>query len=381
MFYNLTNKYKALIAIFFLVLLTSLWANNIYILVLFSFLTYLIMPLNKWWDNTSILLFCFSVLYSLILLLTNQVLSYFILCAYAIAPVAFYRFGRFLMTIYPDEESRQKILLYILLSFLVSLFILTFKDILAVGLVNLNRAMTGDIASDDALSATYYGLLSAVGIPCIASIFAREQKLSIRLGFIFISLLSLLVVIHLVNRTGLVIAGGVIIISFLYISQKNPNKKLRYIFLVLILGLVILKSGVLNEEIFAAYQAREANSSFDTEEFGGRLQLWTNAVQNLLVYPFGWHQESYAHNFLLDTARACGLLPFILLLISTFSWIKSVIKLCTRNYTPFILLVISINFSMFLSVMVEPVLDCSILYFAIFVMIWGITQSLSKIGN
>ena len=54
---RLKFKYKILLVIFFLVLITSLWPKNIYLLVLFSFLTYVILPTKKWWDPTAIVLF------------------------------------------------------------------------------------------------------------------------------------------------------------------------------------------------------------------------------------------------------------------------------------------------------------------------------------
>ena len=113
-FLNLDNKYKILLGLFFTMLLTSLWSNNIYVVVLFSFLTYFILPINKLWDTTSLLLLSFSFIYSIILLITGQVLSYFIVFAYLLAPVAFYRLGRWAIHVYRTDDQRNKILLTII---------------------------------------------------------------------------------------------------------------------------------------------------------------------------------------------------------------------------------------------------------------------------
>ena len=60
---RLKFKYKILLVIFFLVLITSLWPKNIYLLVLFSFLTYVILPIKKCWDRTALVLLLFSLFY------------------------------------------------------------------------------------------------------------------------------------------------------------------------------------------------------------------------------------------------------------------------------------------------------------------------------
>ena len=335
------------------------------------------MPINKWWDTTALLLFVFSLLYSAILLMTDQVLSNFILIAYAIAPVAFYRLGRWLLATFRDEEQRQRMLLLIVSLFLLPLFILMVKDIAVVGIINVSRAMTGSISSEEAMSATYYGLLSSIGIGCLPAIFSNRQKIQLRFAYVVVSLLSILVVIHLVNRTGLVIAFVILIISIMYITKMRLNKMIKVFFLLLVVALLMYQLGIINDDIFVAYQSRENNASFETKDLGGRLQLWTNALNKMFTNPFGWQQESYAHNFLLDTARACGWLPFIVLSIATLGWLKYLLKLLKKVNTPFILFIVSINMSMLMSVMVEPVLDCSILYFSIFMLFWGITRGLS----
>ena len=151
---NLKFRYKLILILFFGVLLTSLWSNNIYILVLFSSLTYLILPLKKYWDGTAIALLIFSALYAIMALMTDQYGSGFMLISYIVAPVAFYRFGRWSMSVYIDENARQKFLFCIIICYLAALIYMTIKDILIVGIVNTSRVLLEDPNNDETLAAT-----------------------------------------------------------------------------------------------------------------------------------------------------------------------------------------------------------------------------------
>lgn len=370
-------KFKLLLVLFFALLLTSLWPGNIYILVFFSILTYFILPINKWWNGTALLLMLFSVLYSVTLVLTNQVHSVFILIAYTISPVAFYRMGIWLLNLFQYDSQRQKLLFTIVLSFLIPLFVLTIKDILVFGVVNMNRAMTGNLDVEDALSATYYGLIASVGIGCVSSVFAKDMKLSLRIGYIVISLLSILVVVHLVNRTGLVIWLVCLFVSFFITAKTKLIRTLPTVIFVSIAAYIVFKLGILGDDVILAYQQRELHETSNAQEFGGRVDLWVDALVKLVYHPFGWERQNYAHNFLLDVARVGGWIPFLILLLATCGWLRSLTNLLRKSQTPFALLITTLNIAMLLSVMVEPVLDSSIFYFSMFVFVWGITSRLN----
>ena len=110
---KLNIRYKLLLTLFVILLITSLWPGNIYILVAFSFLTYIVLPIKKWWDNTAIILAVFSVFYSLNVLVFNEITSGFNLLSYLISPVAFYRFGKFLSAFYYEDKIRERLLFVI----------------------------------------------------------------------------------------------------------------------------------------------------------------------------------------------------------------------------------------------------------------------------
>lgn len=173
---KLSIKYKILLLAFFVVLITSLWANNIYLLFGFSALCWITIPQKKWWDGMSISLFIFSVFYGLMIIMHGKVNSNFNLFSYMIAPVAFYRFGRWSMNIFKEDKSRQKFLIFSMLLYLGYFFLLTFKDIAIVGIVNPTRVLLGDVGNDHAMAATLYGLMASVEIGCIAAIFVKKRK-------------------------------------------------------------------------------------------------------------------------------------------------------------------------------------------------------------
>ena len=91
------NRKGILLILFFAVLLTSLLSINIYMIVAFSVMVWLMLPLNKWWNGGTIPLLLFSVFYTSMILLGGHVESKFLAVSYLIAPVAFYRWGQYLL--------------------------------------------------------------------------------------------------------------------------------------------------------------------------------------------------------------------------------------------------------------------------------------------
>lgn len=375
---KLRFHHKILLAVFFLVLITSLWPNNIYLLVLFSLLTYVILPIRKYWDNMAFMLVLFSLFYSMMAVMTKQSGSGSILISYIISPVAFYRFGRWLLTHFYAEIIRQKLILLIISCYLLSLFIITIKDIALVGIVNSSRVMLGDINGGDSLAATLYGLMASVGIGCVSALFIKGQSSSLRLSFIVLSIFSVLVVVHLVNRTGLVVLLACVLVSFIISTRMKMSKIIPALFLIGILAILIVNTRVINDEMIDAYQQREMDSSFDATQLGGRTAIWADAVRKLATHPLGWELVRYAHNLWLDIARVGGWITLFLFLIATINWFKKIHSLIRKQMTPFIQIIISINVAMYLSSFVEPVIDGSMLFFSLFMMIWGCTVNLSK---
>lgn len=343
---------------------------------MFAAATYIMLPYRSW-DKVCSFLLLFSLAYAMMVIMHGNYGSGFILISYVIAPVAFYRFGKWLMSIFRDDDVRQKLFFAIVLCYSLTLFLLTVKDTAVVGIVNISRVMLEDVGDSSSLAATLYGLMASIGIGCISCIFAKRQSIILRLSFITIAFFSLFVVIHLVNRTGLVVFFSCLIVSMLVVTKLKVVKMIPWMILVFILGLFLVKYGVINEEILTAYQDREINSTANAYELGGRSDIWSDALQKFVTNPFGWPRVEYAHNLWLDIARVGGWLPLFFFILATIAWIKNSLRLIKRP-TTFILLLFSINIAMLIASFVEPVIDASMLFFSIMMMVWGCTTVVSQ---
>lgn len=370
-------KYKLLIGVYFLVLITSLWPNNIYILVGFSILSWIILPIQKWWNIASVTLLIFSLLYAIMEFLNQEVGSGFILLSHIIAPVSFYRFGRYIMSWLSTNRSRLIFLFATILCYLLPLFLLTAQDIALVGFVNESRTMLSDSGNDNTLAATLYGLMSSFGIGCIAILFTKQQNIYLKLGYVLLSLITMVIIIHLVNRTGIVIFIGCILVSFVITTKLEPIKIIPALILLGIIIFIVIKFGIISPDVIDAYAKREDSTTANASEFGGRAVIWADALDKLLTHPFGWERIRYAHNLWLDIARIGGWLALIPFLFVTFNSLKSVISILKRETYSSDILLITIFTSTFLNACVEPVIEGSMLFFSLLLMLWGMIENAS----
>ena len=262
--------------------------------------------------------------------------------------------------------------------YLINMFVLTFVDIAIVGIINEDRALLGTSTEDDALAATLYGLMASVGIGCIGACFAKEQKFIIRLLYTVLVAFSLLTVIHLINRGGLVILVMCLACS-IFVNYKGNLGKLLFVVIVLLIGIyAILNYGTSGAEIIEAYDNRNLVESHGVESAGGRTDLWAMAVENLVRNPMGWQQKSYAHNLWLDIAKIGGWISLLPFLIVTISFVGKLISLFRKSGTTFASTIVVLNLGIFLAAFIEPVIEGSMLFFCMLMFVWGITISVEK---
>ena len=366
--------HKLLIIFFFMVMVTSLWPNNIYLLVIFSIITYFILPIQKWWNVSCILLLIFSLLYAFMEYFNMEVGSGFILLSHIFTPVAFYRFGNWIMSSLNNNHTRLVFIFFTILSYLFPLFILTAHDISLVGFINESRKLNayGDY---NISAATLYGLMLAFGIGCVSMLFTKEKNFYLRISYIILSFLAMIAVIHLVNRTGIVLFVVCILVSFVVSTKLNIDKIIPAI-IVLILFFIIIKVSIINNiDVINAYSYRESDSSSNVTEIGGRSEIWLDAINKLITHPFGWERIRYAHNLWLDIARIGGwlaLMPFLILTIIAF---KNIFFILKRKMFSSDILLVTIFVATFLNASVEPVIEGSMSFFSLMLMFWGMIES------
>lgn len=374
------SKHKILLLALFPILLSSLWLYNLYLLYFFAVFCWIIIPYKKWWDGISIPLLFFSVFYAGIVLYKGDNPGWSFIFSMLFAPTAFYRLGCFLMKHIQDKMQRQKMLIYIIGFYLLPLFLLTAQDMALTGLINDSRQMLLDLGEDDSMNATLYGLMASTGIGFIGTIFIKQQNKWVKMGLILVAALSLLSVIHLVNRTGLVICVACLFVGFALSTKMNVSKMLPILLAFIVVGVFLSESGIFGSDVSEAYADRDdmaddANSA----NAGGRTELWLDAIGNLFISPLGWKLESYAHNLWLDIARVGGWLaffPFVKATVSYMMKVKTILRKGGENGT--LMLLLSVNVAMLLNAAVEPVIDGSPLFFSLLMMIWGMTVTSGK---
>ena len=368
-------RYKILLFGLLIVMVTSLLPENIYLLSCFSAIAFFLIPFNKYWDRNCIALIFFSVFYVIVECLKQEVGSGFALVVKLISPIAFYRLGMCMMANLPDDKSKVKFLFFVIFCYLFHLFILTIKDIAIIGIINDSRILLGDSGKENTLAATLYGLMASAGIGCCGVLFSKDIKILYKIGLALISFMSTIVVVHLINRTGLVILCVCILLSYSLYTKMKLNKILLGFLMIVILIIVVMQTGILNQDIVDAYANRNTGTS-SSGEFGGRSALWTDALSKVITHPFGWEREHYAHNLWLDMARVGGWFSLIPFIIVTFSAITNCIVLIRKkNKSTVDVLIISIFAAMLLNSFVEPVIDASLLFFSLQLLIWGMLKA------
>lgn len=368
-------KHIILFSLFALLLYMGHQTGFISILSIFCLYVLLIIPLNRYIDTLGVLLLAFTGCFTIMGLLGGFVDSLSAVLAYFIPSIFFYCFGKYIVDIFESKEQILVVILAVIVLYSYELYMTTIESVISSGsLVNTSRLFYIDGDEGRKLTATLVGLgvsLGFIGLPM--SILYREKNI-VRAVFLIVFILSLLTTIHLVNRTGLVICVLTLVITLLYYYGTDIRQLLVALIVSLVIYLILQKLGIINQEIFDAYSAR---NEADVLTGGGRTEKWGNAVRQLFVSPFGWAENSgktdiFVHNMWLDIAKVTGLIPFILLCLSTLSSFNTLGKLICIKRDIIVAVLLSLNVCFFCSCFVEPVYGG--LHFFLYVMLWGIQK-------
>ena len=338
-------------------------------------------PVTKYIDKTAVLLLSFSIAYCLTLMCFD-VASWTNLISYLICPFLFYCFGQFVVDRVDNIDQLTIFWSISILLFSVILYMSAIQDIIQNGFVNITRSFSiwGASTERSAISATLYGLIASLGLVGLPFFFIKTgTKPIIKCIFLILGICSIMTVLQLVNRTGLVVVALTFIILILY------NYKSRFFHIIaacaalIFIFCLLIKLQIINQDVFQAYIDRnDGVGSVSTA--GGRTERWITGFQNIFIYPFGWAhakiQYSYAHNLWLDVARAGGILSFIPLVIATVFSYKTFFKLLRFRDRKFMPLLLGLNVCFFLSSFVEPVIEAIPLYFYLYLMLWGMQSQL-----
>ena len=379
-----------LILPFFILMCCSVTILQTYLMAIFSLLLLIFLPKKKYINGEALLLLAFSILYCLMLVLDGKLkIMSTAMIFYLLSPIMFYCFGGSVMDKLRQPNSIVVFLLLTTLLFALNLYISIFLDIQENGFINVFRqvkvlGMIVESNKSGALAATLLGLNASLGFVGL-SIFAycrKKLNLWVKVLFLILTILSLITVIHLVNRTGLV----VLVLCFVAVTLYNMKRNFWRVLGVLAIGAIVVyfaySFGWIDEEILQVYEARE-EQGHRISEGGGRVARWTDAIELLFEHPWGYSdlrgvKVHHAHNLWLDVGRVAGVLPFVALLIVTISYGINFLKLLSKNDGFLCSIFLAYNVVFFLSCMVEPIMEGFPLYFYLYMMLWGMQRQYLK---
>ena len=375
-------KLKILVFLLAFLLLLSLTSIHIYVVVMIGFMSFLLIPKNKYWDKTSFFILLFSLMYVLVLVADHRVASWANVISYATCPILFYRIGQFIVSETTDRGIIT-ILSILITCYMIPLAVATIDSIKETGeIVNVYRSIGSEGLEEDALGATYYGLHASLGLTMISMLFLKMHNIYIhKIVSICCIAIAMLTTIHLVNRAALIITAVCLCATIWFVTKGRILKRIALLG-VSIGAILIIVWGIQENvvvEIIDAYVTREDNAKFGIASGGGRIDTAINVVGKMFDSPFGVPNEMYAHNLWLDIIRVVGFLPFIPFVIASIINYKNLFRgLQTCNIAPYIL---GLNVCTFSVCMMEPVIEGSALYFYLVMLVWGINAEISVQKN
>lgn len=208
-------------------------------------------------------------------------------------------------------------------------------------LINVSRI----ILMDDGItfrSATGYGMMLAVACGCFGIILEKAtDRIDRRLRVLFaiFSVLALFSTVHLLNRTGIVLAA--VSVAIVILQPPVSAKRIMWTFVALlaavaVLALVLGGSGLSN--LFDLYVSRNMGTG-SFASYGGRSERWALAISQLFDQPFGnpeglWFHDryNYAHNMWLDAGINGGIFCLVLLVAFTVGMLVAVVRMMKAAY-------------------------------------------------
>lgn len=358
---------------------TTLATYATLILVPYSFLN---RKIKSGIDNMYICICCYSFTYALFTFFNgyysgamgNVVFQSFY-------PPLFYLLGKRLFQVSPNSIYMLFIIIVGLMALPVVLDVVS--DIKENQFINIERQIEDEEGNENNTSATLLGVYVSLAVANLSVLFSKNGNSAEKIYkyfFFILSIMGVMCVTHLLNRTGLVIAFisivGVIYYNVKYYSSIKP------FLLGVVISLFCVSYFVDWEVFYNLIEAYDARNDKDGSSAGGRTDLWIRGFQDLFIKPFGSHESEklrYAHNFWLDTARTGGTLSFLFLLNVTIRHLRNSFYVI-KSYSPGLLrtLIITCNIGFFLTCLVEPVMEGTMNFVFCFFLFMGIVQSLKK---
>lgn len=336
-------------------------------------------------DVTSVCLLLLFVYYAYVYRSCGLCDSKFLLAHTAIGPFTFYVYGRNVMSRLQKESEVLAFWLVTIFFMCLFMWINVWLDVIIYGrLVILYRYMSLELGGWEN-TVTLYGLTVSLGLTGLAIFAAWKRPWVNPMAWVYllVSLLSFFTIFHFVNRTGIVLLVASFMIVVGYRSIGNWKFVAYVLAGLLLLTLILIATGVINENLLIAYEYRSSNiEDNDAEGLGGRTVRWVDAVEKMWDFPTGWATVSttfneYTHNLWLDVLRMAGLVPFFSIILLTLPNIVMAFKVFFYKRNNVLVAAMTVFHAVFfLSCMVEPVTEGLPIYMFMYFMFWGMQSEL-----
>lgn len=393
MFKSLIRRdYKStwFICLILIVSMLPLWMGGYCMYMLIALLPICLLYYRKI-DGTCLLVIIFSVLYTFFKYINGHIYTPSSLIFDLLFPYIMYQTGAYVVK--RQRSPKSALLLLCLMAIALALPAImenVYDAIKTRQLINVSREILGE-GGYVTRAATGYGMMLAILDGCLGIVLLKpsnrfDSRLKVLIAIV--AVLALFATIHLLNRTGLVIAAiSIICVVFLppYSFKKNIYIAAS---LIIILGIAIyfLGDSTFYLDAINLYEARDSGTG-SVSTYGGRTKLWSAAINQLFTEPWGLAKGvyingrySYAHNLWLDTGARAGIFPLIVLIGIGIIYIRSIVKMYRLKYfnqfekNTLILIAVAL----FLQMNTEPVMQGVFQFFLYFIFYISVVNNLNR---
>lgn len=256
--------------------------------------------------------------------------------------------------------------------------------------INVSRTVAYN-STGDVRGATGYGMMAALAVGCCGLFLLQARNFfdsRLKVLLLVFSIGAVFSCVHLVNRTGLVLAV-VSCLAALFVPPYS-KKKIVYVVIMAIVALVVFfyffGDAFEMADAVEAYNKRDHGNS-EVSTLSGRTDRYIAAIKMIIEEPWGdirglvfEGRGTYAHLMVLDAGVISGVIPMVILLILEVYFALTLFKAFRKEYLSCFErgLVLLIMVTYVLQTMVEPIIQGSPQFFVIMFFASGLFSAMNR---
>ena len=281
--------------------------------------------------------------------------------------------GKYLGHFNSDKSILRIFWLNALLMALLTI-ISVYQSFMEEGFVMVGRSipLIGYGGDSDGFTYTATGLYAKL-MPLtlfVSLVFLQTQNLG-KWFYILVAVIAFVCCLRLQSRSAIYVTGISLLLPL--ILGSNTNNRNKILGIILLVGTITYVLNHFSEQL-EVINRFQLNNAFDNIGSESRSDLSSSLIGKLASHPLGGLKaERYAHNLWLDSARVSGWIPFFLLIIITWRWIKTTYRIYKNTnlseHLRIMIVVITTCITIYFGV--EPVLEGAPMLFEFFILFWG----------